>query len=92
MGRDHEAAKAHHGGDAVQRDAEHRAAGDERPAVGTALEVAQDHVEAELGGGADDEGQAPDIGQVELDAEDVHQADRPQDAQYHRHQAEHALA
>src|SRR5262249_6045230 len=55
-----------------------------------ALEESHIDIEAVLGGGPDDEGKSPDVGEVELETDQPHQTQRPQDAQSHRGQGQRA--
>ena len=89
---DHEAAEADDGGEAVEEHGHDGAARDERAAVVTPFHEAQHHVESELRGGAEDEWQPEDIAHRELQSEERHQSDRPQEPQAERHQREDGLA
>src|SRR5207245_7839988 len=55
------------------------------------FERPENDIHAVLGGGADDEGQRPDVHQIELQPGQLHDPDRPERAQDQRHHREHGL-
>ena len=89
--REQEAAEARHRREAVEGDAEHGAAWQQRAAVGTCLERAKHHVDSVLRGGADDQRQRPDVDQIEAQAAQLHDADRPQRSEQKRNHGDHGL-
>ena len=56
--------------------------------MGAPLEIAEHDVEAEFRRDPDHQRQAPHIGEVELEPEEMHEADGPQEPQHQRQQGQ----
>src|SRR5919106_2835969 len=89
---DHHAAETDDGRQPVEEDGHDRAPRDQWAAVVAALHEAEHDVQSELGGRPDDEGQRKDVAHVELQSDERHQADRPQQAHREGYEREGGFA
>ncbi len=89
---DHETPEPGHGREPVDQYGHHRRPRDQRPAVIPALHEAHHDVQTVLRRGAENQRETEDVAHVECEVEEIHEPERPYEAEGERQERQHRLA